>query len=106
MIILFPANTHEVWEILDQRFKHRLEILLSVKQTNQTPSSMFNSDYDTVKKLVPKTNKEQPAKPFTEDDEANFVQKLEAELEKVAAFRKIKGEELERRIGILSKQYH
>lgn len=35
---------------------------------------------------------------FNEDDEANFVQKLEAELEKVAAFRKIKGDELARRL--------
>jgi SPX domain protein involved in polyphosphate accumulation len=35
---------------------------------------------------------------FTEGQEGSFVQKLETELEKVAAFRKIKGDELVRRL--------
>jgi SPX domain protein involved in polyphosphate accumulation len=35
---------------------------------------------------------------FTEEQEGSFVQTLESELEKVAAFRKIKGDELIRRL--------
>ncbi|KAJ3217478.1 vacuolar transporter chaperone [Clydaea vesicula] len=53
-------------------------------------------DYDAAKKLLKEGRR--PDGKFNDDDEANFVQKLEAELEKVAAFRKIKGDELTRRL--------
>ncbi|KAJ3093222.1 vacuolar transporter chaperone [Quaeritorhiza haematococci] len=53
-------------------------------------------DYDGLKKLLKAGTG--PEGKFNDDDETNFLQKVEAELEKVAAFRHIKGEELTRRV--------
>ncbi|KAJ3102753.1 vacuolar transporter chaperone [Phlyctochytrium planicorne] len=51
-------------------------------------------DYDGLKRLL----KEHSGSKFTDQDEASFVEQLERELEKVASFRQIKGDELTRRV--------
>jgi SPX domain protein involved in polyphosphate accumulation len=57
------------------------------------PSS--NSDYDGLKRQL----KEGTAKgKFTDQDEAAFIEFMERELEKVASFRHLKADELERRV--------
>ena len=58
-------------------------------------SAPIDRDYDGLKKEL----KRRTAKgSFSEDDEAAFVEILERELEKVAAFRSLKGDELARRV--------
>ncbi|KAI8846999.1 VTC domain-containing protein [Chytridium lagenaria] len=52
-------------------------------------------DYDGLKRLLKDRT---AAGKFTEQDEATFVEQLERELEKVASFRQIKGDELTRRV--------
>ncbi|KAI9204619.1 VTC domain-containing protein [Polychytrium aggregatum] len=54
-------------------------------------------DYDSLKRQL-KTRVDGPATPFNDQDEAAFVEFMERELEKVSAFRDIKGDELKRRI--------
>ncbi|KAJ3212359.1 vacuolar transporter chaperone [Dinochytrium kinnereticum] len=52
-------------------------------------------DYDGLKRQLKDRT---AAGKFTEQDEATFVEQLERELEKVASFRQIKGDELTRRV--------
>lgn len=57
-------------------------------------------DYDELKQMIKK------GKQWTEDDEAEFIKRLDEELEKVTIFKQVKSEELMRTIQIIDKDVH
>jgi len=57
-------------------------------------------DYDELKQMIKK------GKGWTEEDEAEFIKRLDEELEKVAIFKSVKSEELMRTIQIIDKDVH
>jgi len=57
-------------------------------------------DYDELKQMIKRGKK------WTEEDEAEFIKRLDEELEKVAIFKSVKTEELMRTIQIIDKDVH
>lgn len=57
-------------------------------------------DYDELKQMIKK------GKEWTEDDEAEFIKRLDEELEKVTIFKSVKSEELMRTIQIIDHDVH
>ncbi|KAI9356546.1 VTC domain-containing protein [Zopfochytrium polystomum] len=61
------------------------------------PWQFYYLDYDGLKRLL--KDRTSSTGGFSDQDEASFVEMLERELEKVASFRQIKGDELSRRVA-------
>lgn len=57
-------------------------------------------DYDELKQMIKK------GREWTEDDEAEFIKRLDEELEKVTIFKSVKSEELMRTIQTIDKDVH